>query len=383
MEVVGKACKALAVTLLISVAALSMYVLMFSGGGEAPTQTVEIHELGYVDSVNVTILIDNNPGGPLKSPWGLSLYIETCNLTMLFDAGPDPEALKLNSEALKTNLTGLDVVVLSHEHVDHVLGLSYIARLNRNVTVYVPKHMSGSCKAWIRSLGLNMAEIETTTVISRGIAVIGELYGPPHEQALAINVKGLGLIVFVGCSHPGVDKIVAKAKDELNCEVYGVIGGFHLSGASLEKMRDVASNLIKMGLKKVYPIHCSGGNFRRFLRENYPQVYGDGHVGLKLSFKGEIVVDWKVPPPSLPTVFLSILAKVPVLRPGEMATATLHVAWKGVNDLEIASVEFRGDAAAGWISLAEELPKTFTKDPAEEEGGAGKDGEPPKARTRS
>ena len=86
--------------------------------------------------------------------------------------------------------------------------------------------------------------------------------------------------------------------------------------------------------------------------------------------EGEIVVDWKVPPPSLPTVFLTILAKVPVLRPGETATATLQVAWKGVNDLEIASVEFRGDAAAGWISLAEELPKTFTKNPAEEEGKA-------------
>ena len=287
MEVVRNARRVLMIALLISIMALSIYILMFSGGGEAPTQTVEIHELGYVDSVNVTILIDNNPGESLKSPWGISLYIETRNLTILFDAGPDPEALRLNSEALKINLTGLDMIVLSHEHSDHVLGLSYVARLNKNITVYVPKHMSGSCKAWIKSLSFNMVEIETTTVISRGIAVIGELYGPPHEQALAINVKGLGLIVFVGCSHPGVDKIVAKAKDELNCEAYGVIGGFHLSGASLEKIREVASNLIKIGLKRIYPIHCSGENFRNFLRENHPQVYGEGYVGLKISFKGE------------------------------------------------------------------------------------------------
>ncbi len=72
----------------------------------------------------------------------------------------------------------------------------------------------------------------------------------------------------------------------------------------------------------------------------------------------------------LPTVFLTVRAEIPMLQPGETATATLHVAWKGVNDLVITSVEFKGDAAAGWISLAEELPKNFTKNPAEEEGRA-------------
>jgi len=34
------------------------------------------------------------------------------------------------------------------------------------------------------------------------------------------------------------------------------------------------------------------------------------------------------------------------------------------------SIEDSGDAAASWISLAEELPKSFTKNPAEEEGRA-------------
>ncbi|RLG94430.1 hypothetical protein DRO37_05655 [Candidatus Bathyarchaeota archaeon] len=145
--------------------------------------------------------------------------------------------------------------------------------------------MSGSCKAWIRSLGFNISEVEDTTVISCGVAVIGELYGPPYEQALAINVKDLGLIVFVGCSHPGVDEIVAKAKEDLNSKPYAVIGGFHLSGASEEKMENIAKNLIKIGLKKIYPIHCSGGAFRRLLREKYPVVYGDGHVGLRVTFQ--------------------------------------------------------------------------------------------------
>jgi len=266
--------------------ALSLiYVISLPRWEKPHLPSYETRKISNVKSVNVTVLIDNNPYGNLSSPWGISLYIETENLTILFDAGPSPEALKANSEKLGIDLASLDIVVISHEHADHILGLSYIAELNRNLTVYIPRHMSGSCKAWIRSLGFNISEVEDTTVISCGVAVIGELYGPPYEQALAINVKDLGLIVFVGCSHPGVDEIVAKAKEDLNSKPYAVIGGFHLSGASEEKMENIAKNLIKIGLKKIYPIHCSGGAFRRLLREKYPVVYGDGHVGLRVTFQ--------------------------------------------------------------------------------------------------
>ena len=262
-----------------------IYVISLPRWEKPHPTNYEIRKIGKVKSVTVTVLIDNNPYGNLSSPWGISLYIETENLTILFDAGPSPEALKANSERLGIDLASLDIVVISHEHADHILGLSYIAELNKNLTVYVPRHMSGSCKAWIRSLGFNISEVEDTTVISRGVAVIGELYGPPYEQALAINVKDLGLIVFVGCSHPGVDKIVAKAKEDLNSKPYAVIGGFHLSGAGEEKMENIAKNLLKIGLEKIYPIHCSGGAFRRLLREKYPEAYGDGHVGLRVTFQ--------------------------------------------------------------------------------------------------
>jgi len=262
-----------------------IYVISLPRWQKQYLPSYETRKIGNVKSVNVTVLIDNNPYGNLSSPWGISLYIETENLTILFDAGPSPEALKANSEKLSIDLASLDIVVISHEHADHILGLSYIAELNKNLTVYVPRHMSGSCKAWIRSLGFNVSEVEDTTVISSGVAVIGELYGPPYEQALAINVKDLGLIVFVGCSHPGVDKIVAKAKEDLDSKPYAVIGGFHLSGASEEKMKNIAKNLLKTGLEKIYPIHCSGGAFRRLLREKYPEAYGDGHVGLRVTFQ--------------------------------------------------------------------------------------------------
>lgn len=39
------------------------------------------------------------------------------------------------------------------------------------------------------------------------MAIIGQLGGFLKEQALAINVEGRGLVILVGCSHPGVVKI--------------------------------------------------------------------------------------------------------------------------------------------------------------------------------
>jgi len=272
--------------LILFLALIVTYMLSSRIYRESPTGSeLEISDIGS-DSVEINILVDNNPNSDLKSPWGVSLYIKTQNLSILFDAGPDPNALKENSEKLNLDLNNLDLAVISHEHGDHVRGLEYVSKVNKNLTVFVPAHMSGSCKNWIKSLGLKVIEVKDTTLISEGIAIVGELYGPPYEQALAINVENLGLIILVGCSHPGVDKIVSKAEDDLNQNPYAVIGGFHLSGESLNKIREVAEALIERGLKRIYPIHCSGEGFRKFLRENYLEVYGDGMVGLKISFSG-------------------------------------------------------------------------------------------------
>jgi len=58
--------------------------------------------------------------------------------------------------------------------------------------------------------------------ISGTVFSIGELQG--IEQAVAVKTSK-GIVVLVGCSHPGVGKIL----DAISCQgkVYGIIGGFH------------------------------------------------------------------------------------------------------------------------------------------------------------
>ena len=51
------------------------------------------------------------------------------------------------------------------------------------------------------------------------------------ERALVFNVHGKGLVVVSGCAHAGIINTVRYAQQITGVEkVYGVFGGFHLSG---------------------------------------------------------------------------------------------------------------------------------------------------------
>ncbi len=231
----------------------------------------------------ITVLVDNNadPSNAfLETAWGISIIVEADNTTILFDTGSSPLVLERNSHILGVNLSSVDVIVVSHEHWDHVGGLEKIAEVASGRRVYVPAHMSREVKDWIKGLGLEVVEVGETTMIARGVWIIGEMRGPPYEQALAVNVEGLGLIVVVGCSHPGVENIVEKACSEIGVKPYAVIGGFHLAGKPFEELNSTVKKLLELGVEKIYPIHCSGENIRRLLEEEYCDHYGDGHVGL-------------------------------------------------------------------------------------------------------
>lgn len=240
--------------------------------------------IGEVNYAELYVLVDNHEFDDFSSPWGISMLLKTPHSTILFDAGPSPEALERNSYKLGIDLSKLDFAVASHEHGDHIGGFSYVASLTKGLTVYVPRDMTEYSKNELRGLGLNLVEVDETRIIAEGVAVVGELSGPPWEQALAVNVKGLGLIILVGCSHPGVDRIVEKASKDLEAKPYAVIGGFHLGGASEEHVREIVENFKLLGVQKIYPIHCSGERIMEVLQRECPELYGDGHVGTVIKF---------------------------------------------------------------------------------------------------
>jgi len=74
------------------------------------------------------------------------------------------------------------------------------------------------------------------TIIGKGVATIGTISngmffigkkGLEHEQALAVNVEGKGIVLIVGCGHQTLPKILARTEMLFDAPLYGIIGGLH------------------------------------------------------------------------------------------------------------------------------------------------------------
>jgi len=44
----------------------------------------------------------------------------------------------------------------------------------------------------------------------------------------------------------------------------------------------VVTQLIEAGVRKIYPLHCSGDGIREYVAEHYADIYGGGGVGLEV-----------------------------------------------------------------------------------------------------
>ncbi len=239
-----------------------------------------------VKTTKIIVIVDNIADKGLRKAWGLSIYLEVDGHRLLFDTGPSPGVLEYNAKRLGIDLSKVEAVVISHEHGDHTGGLSALYPYSGNITVYIP---SGSYRGFAESLkkmGFRVIVVNGTLEVFPGVYVVGPLYGPPWEEALAVNVRGKGLVVLTGCSHPGVDELVERAVEDLGVEPYIVMGGFHLGGASLDEIRSRMERIISMGVSKIYPLHCSGSAVRKYLEEKHPEIYGDGHSGIVLEIGG-------------------------------------------------------------------------------------------------
>jgi len=79
--------------------------------------------------------------------------------------------------------------------------------------------------------GANFQLIDKNTEVAPDIHLLTLVSDKPgtlelREVSLAINTPE-GLIIVVGCSHPGIDKIV-ELGTAINPHIHFIVGGFHL-----------------------------------------------------------------------------------------------------------------------------------------------------------
>jgi 7,8-dihydropterin-6-yl-methyl-4-(beta-D-ribofuranosyl)aminobenzene 5'-phosphate synthase len=232
--------------------------------------------------VTITIVYDNNPGDPrLETAWGFGCVIDGAGKTILFDTGGDGRILLSNMKKLEIDPGRIDVVVLSHSHLDHVGGLSALLQQNHGLTVYALTSFPPEIKQVARQAGARLVEVHEACEICPGVRSTGEIGGRIKEQSLVIDTRH-GAAVITGCAHPGIVAIARKAREMTGSPVHFVAGGFHMGGASDEQIESVIKELTALGVERAAPCHCSGDRTRELFAEAFGERFVAAGVGAEL-----------------------------------------------------------------------------------------------------
>jgi 7,8-dihydropterin-6-yl-methyl-4-(beta-D-ribofuranosyl)aminobenzene 5'-phosphate synthase len=229
--------------------------------------------------------------------------------TLLFDTGPDAWVFERNVERLGFDMGRIDGIVLSHGHWDHcgamlrALEMIQLKNGGRAVPTYMHPGMyrTRAMKAPDGSMRLFEDVPTQTTLEQQGAAVVhateaqsildelfyvsGEIprvtafetgmqgqyrrtengldWEPDpllmDERFVAVRVKDKGVLVFTACSHAGVVNVLTHAR---NCfpetPLFGVMGGFHLSGGTERIIPETVNAMRAFDLKIIAAGHCTG-----------------------------------------------------------------------------------------------------------------------------
>lgn len=243
--------------------------------------------------MKITVLIENTRGERNLLPeHGLSLYIETGEHRILFDAGRSTR-FSANARILGVSLADVDFAVLSHGHYDHGNGFWCFMRKNQHAKIYVnPAALLPHYNASGKEIGVDAWDWEMDRVcfveeplkIAPGIVLVpGKEIGPPrksgmkmleggrilpddfrHEQYLLVEEQGKR-ILFTGCAHRGIVQILQCFQPDV------VVGGFHTKDIypdreGIARLTALAQRL-EIFPTVYYTCHCTGLEQYRILKE--------------------------------------------------------------------------------------------------------------------
>ena len=181
---------------------------------------------------------------------------------------------------------------MSHRHGDHMGGMAHLLSVNPKVTIYAPKEGFGVYGGdlpgsfYRRSEALpphrryydgkapevmrfgaawptaNIRLIDKTTELAPGVHVISLVSDKPgtlelRELSLALSTPE-GLVLVVGCSHPGIERIL-EAAVKIDPRIQLISGGMHMVVSKDDEIaKTIATLQNTYKVAHVAPGHCTG-----------------------------------------------------------------------------------------------------------------------------
>jgi len=286
----------IATTLLCSFAAAAPKWRWFGPAVQAAsTPQTQIRALKV--TVLSTMLVAETTG---IGEWGFSALIEADGHRILVDTGARPETVLQNARELNVDLSGVQEIILTHNHDDHVGGLLTLRRamMKKNPAalsvVYVAKGIfysrpsaQGESNPMIairreyEGIGGRFVEHSEGADIfpgawltgpvprkfpERNWSVSGKVRTPdglvedtiPEDQSLVLDTTQ-GLVVVTGCGHAGIVNILTDAATKFpGRDVHAVIGGLHLFRASDEQLNWTGDEFKQFKVANLIGAHCTG-----------------------------------------------------------------------------------------------------------------------------
>lgn len=249
-------------------------------------------------------LLENNlsRNRALIAEHGLSFMVETENVKILFDCSAGSAAVR-NAEKMHVSLKDTDYVVLSHSHYDHAGGYpdmvsgGVLAPLITGPRFFEEKYAEegdkytylgcGFGEEFLAENGIEHRICEGCETLKPGCHVVGGFRRIhdfekvpsrfvrqtregmtaddfPDEICLVLERKE-GLVMIVGCSHPGILNMIESVRERFGQPVYAVFGGSHLVEADEGRVLETLRRLQDMGIVKAGFNHCTGDTAQNLL----------------------------------------------------------------------------------------------------------------------